>query len=197
MKNHLAPDYLRTILPPPHGHYSGYPTRYSNNYIVPLSRTTKHHESFIPKSTRGWNSLDEQLKSCNILHSFKTLQKKKLFPTKFQHLSNGKGKHSINHTRMRLGLSHLRQQLHSFKIIDSPYCTHCTDRLETTTHYLLTCPKYTDIILFKISILVWSGTMQLLHRGDQPSKSSALFLPMIDLSSSDTTCINSTLNDIA
>ena len=46
---------------------------------------------------------------------------------------------------MRLGLSHLIQQLHSFKIIDSPYCTHCTDRLETTTHYLLTCPKYTDI----------------------------------------------------
>ena len=145
MKNHLTPDYLRTILPPPHGHYSGYPTRYSNNYIVPLSTTTKHHESFIPKSTRGWNSLDEQLKSCNILHSFKTLQKKKLFPTKFQHLSNGKGKHSINHTRMRLGLSHLRQQLYSFRIIDSFYCTHCTDRLETTTYYLLTCPKYTDI----------------------------------------------------
>ena len=39
--------------------------------------------------------------------------------------------------------------------------------------------------------------MQLLHRGVQPSNSSALFLPMIDLSSSDTTCIYSTLNYIA
>ena len=39
--------------------------------------------------------------------------------------------------------------------------------------------------------------MQLLHRGAQPSNSSALFLPMIDLSSSDTTCIYSTLNYIS
>ena len=72
------------------------------------------------------------------------LLKKKLFPTRSQYISKGKGKSSINHTRMRLGLSHLRQQLHSFHIIDSPYCLHCPNQLETVTHYLLNCPQYTD-----------------------------------------------------
>lgn len=52
-------------------------------------------------------------------------------------------------------------------------------------------------LLFKIPRPAWSGMMQVLHRGVQHSKSSVLFLPMIDLSSSDTTCIYSTLNYIA
>ena len=52
-------------------------------------------------------------------------------------------------------------------------------------------------LLFNISRPAWSGMMQQLHRGTQPSKSSVLFLPMLDLSSSDTTCIYSTLNYIA
>ena len=52
-------------------------------------------------------------------------------------------------------------------------------------------------LLFKIPRPAWPGMMQLLHRGAQPSNSSSLFLPMIDLSSSDTTCIYSTLNYIA
>ena len=51
----------------------------------------------------------------------------------------------MNHTRMRLGLSHLRQQLHSFGIIPRPECTTCTNRLETVTHYLLHCSRYTGI----------------------------------------------------
>ena len=57
-------------------------------------------------------------------------------------------------------------------------------------------------VLWKTSLLfnrprpAWFGMMQQLHRGVQPSKSSVLFLPMIDLSSSDTTCIYSTLNYI-
>jgi hypothetical protein len=113
--------------------------------MVPRSKTAKYYDSFIPKVTREWNSLEEDFKSCNSMHSFKKILKKKLFPTRLQYLSKGKGKHSINHTRMRLGLSHLKQQLQSFGIIESLYCMHCTNRLETTTHYLLTCPKYTDI----------------------------------------------------
>ena len=43
-----------------------------------------------------------------------------------------------------MDLSHLRQHLNSFGIIYSLFCEHCIGRMETTTHYLLTCPRYTD-----------------------------------------------------
>ena len=145
MKNHHVPNYLRTILPPPQCHYSNYPTRFHNNFMVPHTKTAKCHEAFITKTTLGWNSLDEETKDCTSINTFKKLQKKKLFPTKTQYLSKGKSKYSINHMRMRLGLSHLKQQLNSFGIIDTPYCDHCTSRLEMTTHYLMNCPRYTDI----------------------------------------------------
>ena len=40
---------------------------------------------------------------------------------------------------------------------------------------------------------LWSGMMQLVHKGEHPGKSSIEFLPMIDLNPSDMTCIYSTL----
>ena len=45
---------------------------------------------------------------------------------------------------MRLGLSHLRQQLHSYHIIDSPYClgSNCHRQPESTEHYFLHCLLY-------------------------------------------------------
>ena len=46
---------------------------------------------------------------------------------------------------MRLGLSHLKQQLQSFGIVPSPFCVTCPLRLETVSHYLLNCPRYTGI----------------------------------------------------
>ena len=45
---------------------------------------------------------------------------------------------------MRLGLSHLKEQLYSYHIIDSPFCPNiCCDRQpESAEHYLLECPHY-------------------------------------------------------
>ena len=40
---------------------------------------------------------------------------------------------------------------------------------------------------------MWSGMMQLVHRGSHPGKSSVMFLPMIDMNPSDATCVYSTL----
>ena len=58
--------------------------------------------------------------------------------------SHCKGAAAVNHTRMRLGLSHLRQQLHTHHIVETPYCLHscCHQQPESTDHYLLQCPKY-------------------------------------------------------
>ena len=57
-------------------------------------------------------------------------------------------------------------------------------------------------VLWKSSIMfgsprpAWSGMMQLVHEGEHPGKSSAMFLPMIDMNPSDTTCVYSTLKYI-
>ena len=58
-------------------------------------------------------------------------------------------------------------------------------------------------ILWKTSLLfgssrpAWSGMMQLSHRGNHPGQSSVTFLPMIDMNSSDPTCIFSTLKFVS
>ena len=45
---------------------------------------------------------------------------------------------------------------------------------------------------------LWSGCMQLLHSQlPHPGKSSAMFLPVVDLTPSDPTCVRSTLECIA
>ena len=55
-------------------------------------------------------------------------------------------------------------------------------------------------ILWKSSILFgqprpsWSGTMQVVHRGNHPPKSSIMFLPMINMDPNNETCIYSTLS---
>ena len=48
-------------------------------------------------------------------------------------------------------------------------------------------------LLFGFSRPAWSGMMQFVHRGNHPGQSSVTFLPMIDMTSSDPTCIFSTL----
>lgn len=52
-------------------------------------------------------------------------------------------------------------------------------------------------LLFSPTRAAWSGLMQCVHISDHPGKSSVLFLPMIDMSSSDPSCIYSTLSYVA
>ena len=64
---------------------------------------------------------------------------------------------------------------------------------------ILSDPTDTLDHLWKVSWLLrperpaWSGFMQMNHSGNHPGQSSVIFLPMIDMSSSDMTCIYSTL----
>jgi len=52
-------------------------------------------------------------------------------------------------------------------------------------------------LLFSPTRTAWSGLMQCVHSIAHPGKSSVLFLPMIDMSSSDPSCIYSTLSFVA
>ena len=54
-------------------------------------------------------------------------------------------------------------------------------------------------VLWKTSVMfgaprpAWSGMMQFVHQGHHPGKASIMFLPIIDMNPSDSTCIYSTL----
>ena len=86
------------------------------------------------------------------------------------------------HTKESLGMTMVTyEKLYSFKGKDS------TAKLD---------------LLWKSSIMLesprpaWSGMMQLVHSGRHPGTSSVMFLPLIDMNPSDTTCVYSTLKYI-
>ena len=52
-------------------------------------------------------------------------------------------------------------------------------------------------LLLKIPRPLWSGFMQMVHKGEHPRDSSVMFLPMIDMDPNDLTCIYSTLTFVS
>ncbi len=50
---------------------------------------------------------------------------------------------NIHHTRLRLGLSHLRSHLFTYNLSNDSLCQQCNLENETIEHYLIRCPAYT------------------------------------------------------
>ena len=51
------------------------------------------------------------------------------------------GDANIHHTRLNLGLSHLKAHLFTYNLIPSPICG-CGIEAETTEHYIIRCPTF-------------------------------------------------------
>ena len=43
---------------------------------------------------------------------------------------------------------------------------------------------------------LWNGFMQMIHKGEHPGQASVTFMPMIDMKSSDESCILSTMHSV-
>jgi hypothetical protein len=144
MVNGLTPPYLGNLLAPRQGQSGRYPTRREHSLIPIRAKSTKYYNSFIPSSVRKWNTLDITIKSATSLDSFKRTLKKSMFKnTTGRFYNKSKGKASVNHTRIRLGLSALKHQLYTYGIVAIPTCTLCNnDEDETPMHYLLECSKH-------------------------------------------------------
>ena len=63
---------------------------------------------------------------------------------------------------------------------------------EATIH-----PGFITSLLLQSPRPSWSGTMQMLHHGGYPGESSVMFLPMIDLDLSDSSCIYNTMKFVS
>ena len=116
-----------------------------NSDEIPLFKT-KHNfykNSFFPSTTIEWNNLDQDLRnseSYTLLRS-SILKFIRPSPNSFYGCQNIMGIKLV--TRLRLGLSHLREHKfkHSFQDKLNPLCSCGTD-VESSTHFLLQCPSY-------------------------------------------------------
>ena len=92
-----------------------------------------------------WNNLDKSIRSSESFALFKKsiLQFIRLTPNRTFNCRNPIGIKLI--TRLRLGLSHLRDHKFKHNFLDclNPICC-CGQDIETTVHYLLHCPIFSD-----------------------------------------------------
>ena len=102
------------LLPRRHGEHTNYPTRRENSFIPFKANSEKYRRSLIPESVRTWNNLNNYTRASTSLGQFKTSMRMQLFCKKIPFHSNLRGKSAVNHTRICLGLSPLRQHLHSY-----------------------------------------------------------------------------------
>ena len=99
--------------------------------------------SFFPTTIIEWNNLDHNIRNSSSFNIFRRIILRFIRPSanSFFNSHNPKGIKFI--TRLRLGLSHLREHKfkHSFQDSLNPFCS-CGLDIESTGHYLLHCPTY-------------------------------------------------------
>ena len=101
--------------------------------------------SFFPSTVIGWNNVDKSIKSSgkSALSKKSILQFIRPTPNRTFNCHNRTGIKLI--TRFRLGLSHLRDHKFKNNFLDcvNPICC-CDKDIDTTVHYILHCPNFTD-----------------------------------------------------
>ena len=108
--------------------------------IFPLTKHNFFKNYFFPSAIIEWNNLDPNLRNSKSISVFKEkiLNFIRPSPNSVFDIRNPKGIKLI--TRLRLGLSHLREHKfkHSFQDTINPIC-NCGQDIESTTHFFLHC----------------------------------------------------------
>ena len=114
---------------------------------IPLlkSKSNFFGNTFFPSSVIEWNKLHQSLKDSESFSIFKKQLLKIIRPSEnsIYDCNDAVGIKFI--TRLRLGLSHLREHKfkHNFQDTLNPICS-CGRDTETTSHFLLHCPNYVN-----------------------------------------------------
>ena len=144
-----SPKYLFNNIPTVR---STYRTRNIDKIPQFKVRHTFFRNSYFPSIVTEWNNLDKSIRNSESFSIFKKniLQFIRPSPNSIFNCHNPKGVKLL--TRLRLGLSHLRDHKfkHSFQDSLNPIC-NCGTNVETTTHYLLHCPLFSDERLILIN----------------------------------------------
>ena len=138
-----SPSYLFKFIPVSRSFYN---TRFSSNIPNLSARTNLFKNTFFPSVINEWNKLDISIRNAISLESFKKsiLKFIRPCPNSVFNIHNPMGIKLL--TRLRLGLSHLREHKfnHNFQDSVNPLC-NCGLEVETTTHFFLHCLNFTTI----------------------------------------------------
>jgi hypothetical protein len=159
IQNNLAPTYLKDICPSLVGERTSYNLRNADDINLPPGKKTGLFNSFFPSSIRIWNKLDRGIKNSQSLNSFKYNLKKAKCPLKNKLYSKFNGSKAINHTRLRLGLSGLKDHRHDYNHVPTSTCDFCGSRKDDSLHFLLKCKAFSPMrrtLLHKVSRLYMS-----------------------------------------
>ena len=86
-----------------HNYFYNRNAHYNDLEQILEARTSLYYHSFLPTAIRGWNSLSEEVKSCDSINAFKHQSKKtKTVPEQYY---TGRRKTNILHTRLRTNSS--------------------------------------------------------------------------------------------
>ena len=149
--NGNAPQYLIDLLPPLVADINPYHRRRPLERSVPPHKTEIYRTSFFPSTTHLWNNLPEHIQSSTSLSAFKRFitNSDTIVPP---HFYAGKRNEQILHCRMRNNMSNLNSDLQKRHLSPSASCT-CGYSFESSEHYLLNCPLFTNIRATTIATL--------------------------------------------
>lgn len=150
-KLNLLPEYLQRLIPNSFEDLTHINLRNKNNFIMIKTKKNYVLKSFIPASIKAWNESDNKVKVMPSVESLKMYFKaKKCYYLKFESKQRG----DVFLGRIRMGLSALNAQRHSYHLIENAKCELCGHRREDPLHYFLFCPNFAAFRQHMINSLV-------------------------------------------
>ena len=123
---------------------SCYSLRLNRGPTVPNFRTERFKSTYFPSYSSNWNQLDPNIKNYSSIEIFKRALPSFICPKpgNVYRIHHPRGLKLL--TRLRLGLSHLREHKfqHNFNDTIDPFCLCGTNNLETSAQIILHCPTY-------------------------------------------------------
>ena len=142
IRHNMCPLYLTELLPIMKT--SCYGLRLNRAPTVPNFRTEHFKSSFFPSCSSNWNQLDLKIQNSSSIEILKRALLSFIRPksANVYRIHHPRGLKLL--TRLRLGLSHLREHIfrHNFNDTIDPFCLCGTNNIETSEHFLLHCHTY-------------------------------------------------------
>ena len=186
-----CPKYLFNIIPTS---VSIYNTRNTNN--IPLFKVKNNffQNSFFPSAVIEWNKLDLNIRYPESLNIFKKtlLNFKRLCRSTVFNCHDPKAANLV--TRLRLGLSHLREHKFKHSVQDSlnQICS-CGNDIETSAHFLLHYPNFSNGRSSFLNI-IGSINRSILTRGDSQVAETLLYGDSNSNNITNTLILNATID---
>ena len=142
IQNGFAPQYLCNICPPNTGQTTGYNLRNSDNIISVYCKYKPFSRSFFPYTIKQWNGLLESVRLVTTINIFKKKLTEHMLSKQNKLFSHFHSHASVNHTRLRLGLSGLNSHRAHFNFIENGTCPKCGHETEDVHHFFFVCNRY-------------------------------------------------------